>query len=52
MTKDDLKEKLQNLLEEMMQCFETCEPEYKCDYLNSILVLIDRIYALDKKIFE
>lgn len=50
MDKAQLKEILQKLLDHMLDGLEVCEPELDCAYVSTILDLIDRIYALDRKL--
>lgn len=50
MDKNQMTATLQALLDDMMDGLKKCESELKCAYVSTILDLIDRIYALDRKL--
>lgn len=50
MEQTEYKEVLRNLLDQMMKRLEGCEPELAPVYVATILDLVERIYALDRKL--
>lgn len=50
--KTEYKEILKSLLDQMIKRLEWCEPELVPVYVDTILNLIDRIYALGRKLVD
>lgn len=50
MGKTEYKDILRNLLDQMMGRLEQCEPELVPEYVAMIIDLVERIYALDRKL--